>query len=593
MDRLPASLQARVRRDLEDERLDNLQLHQEVVIEELYDYDDLVVQPADTEPHQADDLTGIICLHTGNILNLPIPSDYDWRSVMCNFYPIFMDRFNTHSEHTPSILLSLIAGRPNTFHGFGSLARANVYTNNRVVAVDRLPHSNELVENFNREPELLETNFPNFNWAGLNQIPTCFLVKHGSLPVGSVILPTNIPLEFPRVPLPEDITSSGVRRDTMVDHVSRMFVKHGAIEMTNGVNGPDGQPVGGLIFKNHSPRPLPVGNAGNGWTVHLREVGFGVGSWEIRIILPPCKPTIALVGASHVDRIGKLDLSLFDQREGGPENNTHPHYLLWRATAFIVIRGDFISVNSMKSEIFAFFFTALKAKYTGAISPADHLRFILSPFSWDILYVPIERQVWNMIEMSEFLTEIALNSEFMQISHAYTEVPLLHNHQDFSIRTNVCVREINAMINPSHIPIRIWMRRMVPSTSDRATHRVTVAGLRGLSLVKEADRTHLSASGYYEWAEEIWDRAALEVEPADNAAWRDFEPMNILIVPNLGPNMSFFTELVKARNAARADRTCCTAAARLSVLQSVRVDMRSLNGAYRGRAPLIRRNSPA
>ena len=378
----------------------------------------------------------------------------------------------------------------------------------------------------------------------------------------------------------------------MKDHLGRLFRQQGTIETYNGVNGPDGQPVGGLIFKDHHPRPLPVGNAGHGWTVHLREVGFGVGSWGIKVVLPPHKPTIALVGASHFDRICKLDLALFDPSNEGLDNNTHPHYTLWLSTAFVIIKGDYTSVNAMKCEIFAFFFTVMKSKFTGAVSPSDHLRFVLTPFSWDILYVPIERQVWNMIEMSEFLTELAHNTEFLQVSHAYTEVPLLPNHQDFSMRTNVCVREINSLINSSHVPIRIWARRMVPVTSDRATQRVTVAGFRGLSLVKEADRTHLATSGYYEWAEEIWDRAAREITPANDEAWRDFEPMNLLIVPNLGQNSSFFTELVKAGANARADRTSCTAAARLSVLQSVRVDMRSLDGAYRGRAPLIRRNSP-
>ena len=168
---------------------------------------------------------------------------------------------------------------------------------------------------------------------------------------------------------------------------------------------------------------------------------------------------------------------------------------------------------------------------------------------------------------------------------------MLPSHQDFSMRTNVCVREINSLINSSHVPIRIWARRMVPVTSDRVTQRVTVAGFRGISLVKEADRTQLATSGYYEWSEEIWDRAVREITPSNNDAWRDFEPMNLLIVPNLGPNTSFFTEAVKAGAKARTDRTSCTAAARLSVLQSVRVDMRSLDGAYRGRAPLIRRNS--
>jgi len=590
-------MQARIRMELEEERLDNMQLHHEVVIEELFDYDDhddSALLPAlqvtqDTSPEETEP-RGRICIHTGNILHLPMPSNHSWRPMMCNQYPIFWDRYERYREHTPTILRGLLAGRPSLVHGLGSVAMAATYSSNRVVEITP---SEQLDDSFIRDRDLFLSNFPNFNWEGLHRIPTSFLVRHGSIPAGSVILPTNIHLEFPRVPLPEDVTSSGVRRDEMGDHVRRLFVRHGAIEDYNGVNGPDGQPVKGLVFKDHHPRPLPVGNAGHGWTVHHRDVGFGVGSWGIKVVLPPHKPTIALVGASHFDRICKLDLALFDERTDGLDNNTHPHYILWLSTAFVIIRGDYPSVSAVKCEIFAFFFTVMKSKFTGAISPADHLRFILTPFSWDILYVPIERQVWNMVEMSEFLTDLAQNTEFMQISHAYTEVPLLPNHQDFSIRTNVCVREINSLVNFSHVPIRIWTRRMVPSTSERADQKVTVAGFRGLSLVKEADRTHLAKSGYYEWAEEIWDRAVREIPPANNDAWRDFEPTNLLIVPHLGPNMSFFTELVKAGVAARADRTCCTSATRLSVLQSVRVDMRSLNGAYRGRIPLTRRNCPA
>ena len=72
------------------------------------------------------------------------------------------------------------------------------------------------------------------------------------------------------------------------------------------------------------------------------------------------------------------------------------------------------------------------------------------------------------------------------------------------------------------------------SVSER---KITITGWnRGLHLVKESDRTHLTQSGYFEWICEVWNRAIMGSNPAELAqlTWRDFDPMNLLIVPNLG-----------------------------------------------------------
>ena len=46
--------------------------------------------------------------------------------------------------------------------------------------------------------------------------------------------------------------------------------------------GPEGEilPVMKLVLKDHDLRPLPVGNAGGGWTLHRQVVGVGNSSWE-------------------------------------------------------------------------------------------------------------------------------------------------------------------------------------------------------------------------------------------------------------------------------------------------------------------------
>ena len=64
--------------------------------------------------------------------------------------------------------------------------------------------------------------------------------------------------------------------------------------------------------------------------------------------------------------------------------------------------------------------------------------------------------------------------------------------------------------------------RMVPNASDLAFRKVNVAGMRGLSLVKETDRTHLNQNGYYAWCCDIWDRAIFKLNPPQ--FWRDFDP---------------------------------------------------------------------
>ena len=87
---------------------------------------------------------------------------------------------------------------------------------------------------------------------------------------------------------------------------------------------------------------------------------------------------------------------------------TPAHYLLWSATAFVIVKGDFDSFNAVKSEVFAFFFDRIKDKFVGRIHPNDHLGFVLLPFSWVILYIPIEGQVWNLIKVSELAMNLLI-----------------------------------------------------------------------------------------------------------------------------------------------------------------------------------------
>ena len=82
----------------------------------------------------------------------------------------------------------------------------------------------------------------------------------------------------------------------------------------------------------------------------------------------------------------------------------------------------------------------------------------------------------------------------------------------------------------------------------------------------------------------------MESNPPELAqlAWRDFDPMNLLIVPNLGMATSYFDELVKADVKARMDRTDNVAASRLNLMQSIRVDLTRLDNAYQWRVPRVR-----
>ena len=50
----------------------------------------------------------------------------------------------------------------------------------------------------------------------------------------------------------------------------------------------------------------------------------------------------------------------------------------------MVTKGNFDSFNAAKGEIFAFFFSQVKKKFVG------HLRFILSPFTWDNARIAID-----------------------------------------------------------------------------------------------------------------------------------------------------------------------------------------------------------
>jgi len=577
-------MQNQLRRDITNDILAGLR-YEEVVIEEEahdeHDPDDNQVEAAVEEIQRS---PPAIDIHTGNFL-IPIPTFPPWTywNPMCSSYPVFADRFHNLANLSPQEVQYQLAGRDSMNHALGGIgyeARPNVKIECQVN------------EPFPRAPDLFESYFPSFDFKGLNHLPYHFLVKDGSEPLGSVVLPTNIPFTFPRVPLPDNVTLSGVRKSSLADYVKGMMAGRSADPRMFDTDGVI-KVVKDLVYKPHGDikggRALPIGNAGSGWTVESLVVGLGNRSWNLKIVLPPLKPVACLVGASHVDRMSKLDFDVFDEVEGNPKT-THPHYLLWTSTAFIVTNGHFEPFNSVKTEIFAFFFSKVKAKYIGKIAPSDHLRFVLMPFTWDILSVPVEKQTWNLIKISRFLTEIKRSTDYMQISHVYSEVPLLHNDQDYCIRTNIVVREVNYLINSSHVPVRIWYLRMAPSNCARAERKVTITGWnRGLHLVKELDRTHLTQHGYFEWICEVWNRAILESNPPELAqlTWRDFDPMNLLIVPNLGTATSYFDELVKADVKARLDRTDITAASRLSLMQSLRVDLTRLDRAYHWRVPRV------
>ena len=61
-----------------------------------------------------------------------------------------------------------------------------------------------------------------------------------------------------------------------------------------------------------------------------------------------------------------------------------------------------------------------------------------------------------------------------------------------------------------------------------------------------------------------------------------------IFVPNLGAASSYFNELVKADMKARLDRTDIIAASRLSLMQSIRVDLTRLDNAYQWRVPRVK-----
>jgi hypothetical protein len=570
-------IRSQLRRDVAEEILGNLRY--EEIIRDTDDTADGDASDSDVTPTVN---PPVIDLLTGNYLR-PVPNNpaWIWRNPMCTSFAVYEDRFNTLAKLSDTEVRQQVAGRVSVLHAHGGVG----YETRRNTRVQCQP-----LESFTREPGVLESFFPNFDFSGLPSLPYHFLVQHGSEPYGSMVLPTGFPFTFPRVPLPDDTTTSGVRRGSLGESVREMLMGRNVDPVFVGTDGNiQVKPI--LVYKHHDGRSLPLGNAGDGWSVSKLVVGMGNMSWELKVVLPPNKPIVCLIGASHVDRMCQLNLNLLDQMEDSPPNSTHPHHLLWSSTAFVVTKGDFDSFNTAKGEIFAFFFSKVKEKFVGKINPTDHLRMVLSPFTWDILALPVERQVWNLVETSRFLTEIKRGTDYMQISHVYSEVPLLHNDQDYSVRTNIVVREVNNLINSTHVPIRIWYLRMAPLTCERAKVRITIAGWnRRLKLVTEADRTHLAQSGYFEWICEVWNRAILELNPPElsQLAWRDFDPVNLFVMPNLGPYTSFFDELVNADVKAREDRTDILAASRLSLMQSIRVDLTRLDRAYRPRAPRIR-----
>ena len=294
-----------------------------------------------------------------------------------------------------------------------------------------------------------------------------------------------------------DNLSSANKILTLSDHVK--FVLTAALPGTSDFTIP--------LSGDHSARETNI--LENGWSSRVLQFHQGQDRCAVKIVMPPCQPVLAVIGASHAKHLSEIVIA-------NEESSTTKS--LWERTIFVELNGGSLFFKSWFQDLFCALTTILQEKYK--MVSTNHVLIAVIPFTRDF-------QLHSRDEYTNTLANNLLSSALLindtikrckDISYKWTflEPPLFPGQQIISMRCAVLCRELNLLNDPENIPVRIWNKTWHPDGKPATSIPCILPNRRGWHLDKEmfsSDRRHLSSCGYALWLRLIFTCSLLKVCP--------------------------------------------------------------------------------
>ena len=326
---------------------------------------------------------------------------------------------------------------------------------------------------------------------------------------------------------------------------------------------PNGEPAERFI--------KPGERLGDGWFAEKLSIGCGKKKVDLTITMPPKKPLLIIIGASHASRMASLAIM------SDPHNlKTQIGQYLWQRTAFVRTVATAAELLPIIKEILAKICRLLIEVHGNFVDLGTNI--VLIPMSWDSINMKIsmDKFAQNLLEMAHtvfsFITKTAWQQRWA-LSFSFTELPLLHKHQVHLYRLNHVIRFVNELLSTNHPPIRPWLSLTELKPKNVETLKsVEVGILQNRYLPYEnRDGTHLSATGYSIWLQTIINGSIMAiVDQSTHPIEDDFEQVDTIHIDC--NHEAYFQTTATLKRAIENDLLNVTLIAKLRQLERPRID---------------------
>ena len=318
----------------------------------------------------------------------------------------------------------------------------------------------------------------------------------------------------------------------------------------------------------------------NGWFCQKLRVGQEGNRIDVTITLPPQRPVLMILGASHCGRMANIHVPT---AMDGDTTKNNGHYL-WSRTAFIRTVASAPALIPNLRELLSKVCSLCIEIYGNFCNEGTVI--VMLPLSWDAVNLKISMNdyVKSLLELAHILYQFVSTVAWQQrwsLCAQFSEMPIFYRNQLRCHKVNSVVRMLNELLNPNHPPIRPWVSLSVPRARNVECSRpLHIETLSDRHLPYETmDGKHLSSFGYLIWLQVLINGAVLAV--VDQSTLKvedDFRKIEVINI-DVDRRLYFQTTAVTQR-AVENDLLDSHLLVRLRELRHPVVDCSALESAY-------------
>ena len=346
-------------------------------------------------------------------------------------------------------------------------------------------------------------------------------------------------------------------------YINQFLLDHKLTRTSIALHRPNGEPAERHI--------KPGERLGDGWFAEKLSIGCGKKKVDITITMPPNKPLLIVVGASHASRMANLAI-MSDPLDLKTQNGQY----LWQRTVFVRTVASAVDLLPIIKEVLAKVCRLLIEVHGNFVNLGTNI--VLIPMSWDAINTKInmDKFAQNLLDMANtvfsFITKTAWQQRWT-LSFSFTELPLLHKYQAHLYRLNHVIRFVNELLSRNHPPIRPWLSLTEVKPKNVETLKsVEVGILQNRYLPHEnRDGTHLSATGYTIWLQTIINGSIMAiVDQSEHPIEDDFEQVDTIHINCI--HAAYFQTTATLKRAIENDLLNVSLIAKLRQLERPRID---------------------